>query len=244
MAELLHAADYVFYQSEFSRASSAKFLGKRNKPSEVLYNAVDTNLFCPASPKRTARELVLLTAGSKYTFERVESPIRTLACVRKSYSPTRLIFAGKVWNHLLEPTHRLIIKLGLEKHVTFLPPFTQIEAPEIFQQADILIHPKINDPCPGIVIEAMACGLSIVYSESGGVPELVGEEAGVGVLTDSNWEQFTSPAPETWAKAVLTVAEAHLRYAEAARRRAVERFDLQPWVKRHEQVFSELLEKA
>jgi glycosyltransferase involved in cell wall biosynthesis len=94
-----------------------------------------------------------------------------------------------------------------------------------------------------VVIEAMACGLPVVYSDSGGVPELVGEEAGVGVPTEASWERFVSPAPEIWAEAVLTVAEARSRYAEAARQRTVERFDLVPWVERHRQVFFELLEK-
>jgi glycosyltransferase involved in cell wall biosynthesis len=243
LAEYLQAANYVFYQSEFSRISSDEFLGKRSGLAEILYNAVDTGFFRPAFPKRSALELVLLAAGSKYVFERIESPIRTLACVCKSHPRARLIFAGKVWNHLLEPTRRLIAELGLEEHVTFLPPFTQTEAPGVFQQADILIHTKINDPCPGVVIEAMACGLPVVYSDSGGVPELVGEEAGVGVPTEASWERFVSPAPEIWAEAVLTVAEARSRYAEAARQRTVERFDLVPWVERHRQVFSELLEK-
>jgi len=241
MAKLLHAADYVFYQSEFARSSSDQFLGKRSGPSQILYNAVDIDFFCPASDKNVSDDLILLAAGSKYFFHRLESPIHTLACVRKSYPRARLVFAGKVWDHLLEPTHRLIAELGLEEHITFLPPFTQAEAPEIFRQCDILIHLKINDPCPGVVIEAMACGLPVVYSDSGGVPELVGKEAGVSVPTKVSWERFIPPAPEMVAEAVLTVAEARSRYAEAARQRAVERFDLRPWVERHRQVFAELV---
>jgi glycosyltransferase involved in cell wall biosynthesis len=244
MAELLHSADYAFYQSKFCRSSSDLFLGRRRGPSEVLYNAVDTNVFCPPSggAKQGKSELVLLTAGSKYLFHRIESPLRTLACVLRSYSHARLVIAGKVWGRLIKPTRGLITELNLEDHVVFLPPFTQEEAPGIFQQCDILIHPKINDPCPGVVIEAMACGLPVVYSDSGGVPELVGEEAGVGVPTEVSWERFIPPAPEMWAEAVLAVAEDLLRYGEAARQRAIERFDLQSWVERHRQVFSELLE--
>jgi len=241
LAELLHAADYVFYQSKFSRISSDKFLGERSGPWEILYNAVDTDRFRPASCKKMAGELVLLTAGSKYLFDRVESPIRTLACVREHGPRAGLIFAGRVSSRLLGPARRLIAELGLEDGVTFLPAFTQAEAPGIFQRADILLHPKINDPCPGVVIEAMACGLPVVYSDSGGVPELVSHEAGRGVPTKSDWERFTPPAPEVWAEAILAVAENLSHYAEAARQRAVERFDLGPWVERHRQLFEELL---
>jgi glycosyltransferase involved in cell wall biosynthesis len=94
-----------------------------------------------------------------------------------------------------------------------------------------------------VVIEAMACGLPVVYSASGGVPELVGEVAGVGVPTETSWQKQVPPAPELWAEAVLIVAEDLSRYSEAARQRTVEHFDLRPWVERHREVFSELLEQ-
>ena len=42
MAEIYHKADYVFWQSNFCRESANYFLGKRNLPGEVLFNAVDT----------------------------------------------------------------------------------------------------------------------------------------------------------------------------------------------------------
>lgn len=244
MSRLLQSADYVFYQSEFARLSAGQFLGKRSGPSEVLYNAVNTDFFSPAPNGNSSDKLVLLTVGSQYHFYPLECAIRTLASIHRFRPRTRLVVAGKVQDHLLKPTQQLISGLGLEEHITFLPPFTQEEAPGVFRRCDILLHTKIQDVCPGVVIEAMACGLPVVYSISGGAPELVGEDAGVGVPTEVSWEKRTPPAPEVWAEAVLTAAEAHLRYAEAARRRAVERFDLQPWVKRHEQVFSELLEKA
>jgi glycosyltransferase involved in cell wall biosynthesis len=245
MAKLLHSADYVFYQSEFSRSSSDLFLGCRTGPSEILYNAVDTDMFRPACDKNTQgrNELVLLTAGSKYLFHRIESPIRTLAYVLRSYPNARLVFAGKVWHRLVKPMRELIAKLQLEDHITLLPPFTQEEAPGIFRGCDILLHPKINDPCPGIVIEAMACGLPVVHSDSGGTPELVGGEAGIGVPTEVSWERFVPPAPQTWAEAILTVVEHISRFSEAARQRAVDRFDLRPWIERHRQVFSELLDE-
>jgi glycosyltransferase involved in cell wall biosynthesis len=245
MAKLLHSADHVFYQSEFSRSSSDQFLGHRAEPSEVLYNAVDTDLFRPARghDAHGRDDLVLLTAGSKYLFHRIESAIRTLAWVLRSRPRTRLVFAGKLWDRLVKPTHKLIAELHVEDHVAFLPPFTQEKAPGIFQGCDILLHPKINDPCPGIVIEAMACGLPVVYSDSGGTPELVGEDAGIGVPTEASWERFIPPAPETWTEAILTVAEDLSRYGKAARQRAVDRFDLRPWIERHRQVFSELLDR-
>lgn len=43
------------------------------------------------------------------------------------------------------------------------------------------------------------------------------------------------------ASAVVQVARDRDRYAQAARRRAMERFDLQPWLARHREVFEAVI---
>ena len=53
--------------------------------------------------------------------------------------------------------------------------------------------------------EAMACGCPVVYSATGGVPELVGEEAGIGVPGPRDWEDVHPPSAEKLAEAVVSV---------------------------------------
>lgn len=241
MAGFLHDADYVFFQSEFAKSCSERFLGKTKGPSEILYNAVDTGLFCPAEGKRAPNGPTLLVVGSQYHNYPLESAVRSLAVLKKTRADTRLLVAGKVFDHVMEHIRKPIAELNLEDSIRFLPPFTQEGAVEIFRRADILFHTKIQDVCPGVVVEAMACGLPVVYSKSGGVPELVGAEAGVGVQSEATWEERIPPAPEAWAEAVLRVADKQPQYSQAARQRAVEHFDIQPWIERHRQAFTSLL---
>jgi glycosyltransferase involved in cell wall biosynthesis len=87
----------------------------------------------------------------------------------------------------------------------------------------------------------MACGLPVVYAASGGTVELVGEEAGIGVPHPDGWERDVPPAPEGLAAAVDSVLPELPSYREAARRRAVERFALGPWLDRHAQLFQGLV---
>jgi glycosyltransferase involved in cell wall biosynthesis len=136
--------------------------------------------------------------------------------------------------------HPLIHELGLNGRVELVGRYAQRDAPELVRRAHLLLHTKVMDPCPSAVIEAMACGLPVVYPASGGTVELVGGEAGVGVPHPESWERDEPPSPEALAEAVIQVLAARSAYAAAARKRAVERFSLEPWLDRHEELFSEL----
>ena len=49
---------------------------------------------------------------------------------------------------------------------------------------------KYKDPCPNTVIEALSCGLPVLYSKSGGLPELVNNSCGVGLTVKNSWERW------------------------------------------------------
>lgn len=246
IARMLHAADHVFYQSRFCKLSADRFLGERRERWEILHNAVDTQVFTPAPTDPDPTRLVLLLGGTQYQRYRLEVALHTLAILRRRRSSVHLLVSGKLsWppDQGEDPrcvAERRVAELGLTDYVTFLGPYAQADAPAIMQRAHVLLHTKYNDPCPGLVVEAMACGLPVVYSRSGGVPELVGDEAGVGVPAELDWEHDQPPPPDALADAVLQVAERRAEFAAAARRRAVECFDLRPWVQRHREVFEEL----
>ncbi|MFL6029926.1 MAG: hypothetical protein ACJ74D_07850, partial [Gaiellaceae bacterium] len=86
--------------------------------------------------------------------------------------------------------------------------------------------------------------LPVVYAASGGTVELVGDEAGIGVPHPESWERDEPPAAGAFADAVRRVLAERERYATAARRRAVERFALGPWLDRHDAVFRDVVPRA
>lgn len=245
MAELINTADYVFYQSRFCKMSADRFLEERQGPWEILYNAVDSNFFTPTKVDPEPNQLVLLLGGKQYQYYPLETAFRTLALIVRERKDVRLLVTGRLtWITDEAETNRiaqhLIRELAITDHIEFLGSYEQREAPAVFRRAHLLLHTKVNDPCPSTVIEAMACGLPVVYSHSGGVPELVGRDAGIGISTPLDWEQIHAPDPQQLADAILRVAEQRSVYAEAARQRAVEKFDLQPWLQRHIEVIEQL----
>jgi glycosyltransferase involved in cell wall biosynthesis len=245
MATLLHAAHHVFYQSRFCKLSADRFLGQREHAYEILYNAVDTAVFTPATVP-AERELILLAAGTLDARDQMVGSLRTLQVLRQRGLKTKLIIAGRCrWSANprgdLAETRLLAHQLGLDDAVEMLNGYPQSAAPAIYRRAHVLLHAQYNDASPGVVIEALACGLPIVYSASGGVPELVGDDAGIGIPAPLDWERAHPPSSEALAEAVLRIVECRARYAAAARQRALDHFDLRPWLQRHRDVFESLM---
>ncbi len=245
MASSYLLADHVFWQSEFCRRAAARFLGERDGPGEVLYNAVDTGRFRPAEGEPGARDgaFTILVTGKidTHLFYRVEASLRGLAKARARGLEARLAIAGWMSPQAEAQGRDLAEALGVAAAVSFTGTYTQEQAPEVYRAADAYVMLKHNDPCPNTVLEALACGLPVLYSATGGVPELAGDEAGVALACDEDWERRRCPDADVVAEGMLKIAANHGPLAAAARRRAVERFDIGPWIERHRAVFNELV---
>jgi glycosyltransferase involved in cell wall biosynthesis len=155
-----------------------------------------------------------------------------------------LTIAGLVEPSVAASIGRHIDRLGLSASVAVAGPYNGAQAPAIYQAADAYLMTKYNDPCPNAVLEAMASGLPVLYSQSGGVPEQVGPDAGIGLALPETFEEDLAPSPDAVAEGMAAVIRDRESMAAAARRRAVERFDLTQWLARHETVFRSLLEKV
>ncbi len=246
MRYLLRNADFVFYQSNFCKLSADKFLGTCQVPWKILYNPVDTRVFVPHTEKPSGMRILL--AGSHQHFYRVKSAIEMMAYLLTCIPQAVLTIAGRYsWKksnqECVSETRCFAESLGVGKNIVLKGPYSQKEAVELFQSHNVLLHTKYNDPCPRLAVEAMACGLPLIYSASGGVPELVGQDAGVGVEAPLDWEMDHPPNPKVLSEAVCRVLENLGQYGNAARKRAVEHFDVRDWIKAHEGVFQRLLKK-
>jgi glycosyltransferase involved in cell wall biosynthesis len=232
LRRILAQAEHVLYQSEFCKRAADEWVGSPAGSWEVLYNAVDIDRFTPAGGP-AGDGPVLLLGGDQYQAYRLELGLETLAALLPAHPDAKLLVTGR----LATPVEPIVERLGLGGRVHVLGRYAQADAPGIFRRAHVLLHTKVNDPCPSLVIEAMACGLPVVYARSGGVPELVGDDAGIGVLHPEGFERDDPPAPEAMAEALTRVLADQPRYASAARHRAVERFALEPWLDRHAVLF-------
>jgi glycosyltransferase involved in cell wall biosynthesis len=240
MARTYLAAAHVFWQSEFCRRASARFLGERTGPGEILYNAIDTKRFVPTEVPPPGPTVFLMTGKMDlHLFYRIENTIAAFARVASGGLDAVLHLAGWIAPMAEMRARSLAASLGIADRILFLGGYTQSQAPVIYQAAHIYVSTKHNDACPNAVIEAMACGLPIVFSASGGVPELVGD-AGYGVPVAEVWDEPQAPGVEALAEAMRKAAAERAALGLAARARAVERFDISHWIARHRAVFASL----
>jgi glycosyltransferase involved in cell wall biosynthesis len=152
-----------------------------------------------------------------------------------------LHLAGRLlWDGAEAEVTAKIAELAIADQVRRIPPYRQDEAPPIYQAAHILLHPKYKDPCPTVPIEAMACGVSVIGSASGGMPELVSADAGILLEVPESWEKNYWPAPTAMADAVQQIMDRRAHYAAGARANAVARFSVEKWLAQHRRVFQML----
>lgn len=242
MRRLRARAAFVVYQSEFCRSCADQFLGPCDAPSKVLLNPVDLGKFRPSESALPHEPLRLLAMGTQNYRERAMVALACVQALRAGGIEATLTMAGPVgWKRGVEELAVAARKMGLEDFVEFRPPFRQEEAPDICRAHHILLHPKYLDPCPTVVAEALACGLPVVASRSGGLPEMVGDDCGELIDVPLVWDRMVTPSGGELAEAVGRLLPRLDAARTAARARAERLFDAHGWAERHGEIFASLL---
>ncbi|HWP85726.1 MAG TPA: glycosyltransferase, partial [Terriglobia bacterium] len=196
----------------------------------VVFNGIDTALFCPQPrdealrrallagggqetgdgrqetgdgiPGLGSRVSVLLWVGRLQPWKGVDTALRALAEIPGAV----LAIAGD--GEERRALERLAAELGLAARVRFLGPLPRAELPRLYAAADLLLATSFASETFGIgLVEAQACGLPVVASRFGGFPEVV-DEGRTGLLVPPR-------DPQALAAAVRELLE------DPARRRAM-----------------------
>ncbi len=212
----------------------------RDRVIEVIPNFVDTQRFAPAAGAAAAastggtRPAVLVHVSNFRTLKRVDDVIAILAEVRRR-APGRAVTLQLVGDGPeRERIRGLVREAALDESVQFLGERTDL--PNVLRGADLFLLPSESESFGLAALEAMSCGVPVIASRVGGVPEVV-VDGETGLL---------APVGDVAAMAAHVVRllddpPLRARLGQAARRRAETVFPLEPMVARYEALYRRLL---
>jgi len=166
----LHFAHYVLANSE--AAAARVRLDGRVRPERVFVipNGVDTAKFAPLARGGDIGQVRVFGTVSNLRPEKALGDlVRATALLRDRYPDVRMVIWGE--GPLRSELATLIRSLGLESLVQ-LPGHTD-DARATLCTMDAFILPSLSESCSNSLMEAMAAGLPVIASDTGGNPELV-----------------------------------------------------------------------
>ncbi len=207
-----------------------------------LPNAIDLKLYKPIAEKNLIRikneELIqILYLGflgkDKGTFD-------ILSAAQIVASKNRKVVFNLVGAELspgeLSNLHTCVEKSKLSDCVKIQPPAFGEDKITVLNNADIFIYPSYYEGMPMAVIEAMACGLPIIASRIGGLPEMVFEGVNGFLIEQGKPEQLADAVGR-----LINDREKCISMGKASHQIACEKFDIEQHVTRLIDIYNKVL---
>jgi glycosyltransferase involved in cell wall biosynthesis len=159
--------------------------GVDGRKVNVVYNGVDGDRFQPI-PRADARQRlglspdrqILLYVGRLSPEKGPDDLVRALAHARRYYGITpQLIVVGD--GPLRGLLAQLAQSLAVSDQIVWAGWKKPFETRDYFCAADCLCLPSQNEGVANVVLESFSCGLPVVATAVGGIPEIMTEETGL-----------------------------------------------------------------
>ncbi len=183
MPRFLRAADAVIAVSECTKRDAVRAYGIPEEKITVIYEGVSPR-FRPADPAAIAAvrqkyglpEHFILYVGTIEPRKNLTALLEAFANLQSAIGNLHLVFVGKKgW--LYEGFFRRLRELGLEERVHFTGYVPDEDLPVLYSAADLFVFPSLYEGFGLPVLEAMACGVPVVCSNTSSLPEVAGDAA-------------------------------------------------------------------
>jgi glycosyltransferase involved in cell wall biosynthesis len=156
--ESAQLADHVIFISEFSKRSCFDLYGTALKKHSVVRNQADPKVFRPSDQPPKELKTFIASATDWSRPEKRLDAILEFAAIYPEYLFKLMGTSPK----------------DLPSNIVFLDYFQSPQAiAQEMKRADAMICFAYKDACPKTVVQGVACGLSVLYADSGGLPEIV-----------------------------------------------------------------------
>ena len=163
--------------------------------------------------------------------KQVDAVVRVFARIRERL-PARLLIVGE--GPELGRAEQLIDELGVTAHVELVGEAQDVIG--LLSISDLFLLPSLQESFGLSALEAMACGVPVVASKVGGLPEVVID----GITGFLHPPAYVAQMAES-AMRILSDRALHARMAEAGVRLAMERFSASRIVPQYEALYERAL---
>ena len=203
----------------------------------VIPNFVDTQFFKPSSNGDFRKAIaangdkILVHTSNFRPVKRVADTIRIFEKVQREI-PSKLILVGDGPDR--SECERLTRQMDLYDKVKFLGK--QDGLVEILSSSDVFLIPSQSESFGLAALEAMACGLPVISSSVGGLPELVRHNETGFIAEIGDIDRMAKYTLE-----LLTNEKKYKLFSENSRERAVNKFDTSIVVPLYEEYYEQIL---
>jgi N-acetyl-alpha-D-glucosaminyl L-malate synthase BshA len=232
----IEQSDSVTAVSRYLTGMTLRELGVR-RPVETIPNFVDPNRYHPAGASSFARtlvregEAVVIHVSNFRPVKRIPDVLGVFDRIRQKI-PARLLLIGDGPQRSL--AEQIARQRGFEDRATFLGNVAAIET--VLPAAKLLLLPSDAESFGLAALEAMACGVPVIGTAAGGLPEVVADGA-CGYLRPVGDVEGMADA----ALKLLQDPDEWRRFSIEARRRAVEEFPTDEIVSRYRKLYEATL---
>jgi glycosyltransferase involved in cell wall biosynthesis len=204
--------------SESSKRDIAAQMGVRAERLHIVPVGVDPEIFHPIPQIARVPGRLMTTTSSDVPMKGLVPLLEALAKLRTERDDAELVIIGKPKEKSAIPA--LVERLGLTDAVRFVSGVTTDRIVELYAEAEVAVVPSLYEGFSLPAIEAMACGVPVVATTGGALPEVVGRDGETGMLVPPN-------DPGALARKLLDAlddAELRARIGAAGRARTLQRF--------------------
>jgi N-acetyl-alpha-D-glucosaminyl L-malate synthase BshA len=233
---LISASDAATAVSESLARDTARHFcpGPSPCPIEVIPNFVDTERFAPPAPRRKTQIPSAVHVSNFRPVKRVPWLIEAFA---RATADTRaeLVLVGD--GPTRAESEQAARKLGLGARVRFLGERDAL--PELLGPADVFLLSSSEESFGLSALEAMSCGIPVVATAVGGVPEVI-RDGVTGFLSPAD----DLPRYAERLRALLVDRERAQSMGAAAREDVLARFARDPIVGQYESLYRRVLARS
>lgn len=207
------------------------------KEIEVIPNFIDSELYKP-NPNCEYRdhiapkgERILIHTSNFRPVKRVPDVIKIFEKVNKEI-PSKLILIGDGPDRF--ECEQLTRQLNISDKVKFLGKQEAIG--DILNASDLFLLPSQSESFGLAALEAMSCGLPVIASSAGGIPELIKHNECGFISEIGDIERMAKYAVD-----LLTNDKKYELFSRNARKRAVEKFDKSIVIPMYENLYHKVL---